>query len=128
MPFPVASFQTAHGGFSGILHLRDLPPGGSTQVGNGGSIPLTAVASGSFDSGEIATPGNSVTVTSSIGGTPFRAVLSPEAFAADVSVADGATAVTVHGADPAGGAVAIDVTAPGGGLLAHTSALRVGAG
>lgn len=129
VPFPVASFQTAHGGFSGILHLRNLPPGGSTQVGNGGSLPLTSVASGSFDSGEIAAPGNSVTVTSTIGGKPFRAVLSPEAFAADVSAADGSTTVTVHGADPVGGAVAIDLTAPGGASLAHTSALpRIGSG
>jgi hypothetical protein len=128
-PFPVASFQTSHAGFTGALHLRNLPPGASTQVSNGGSIPATPVASGSFDSGEIATPGTPVTVTSAISGTPFRAVLSPEPFAADVSVADGATGMTVHGADPAGGAVSIDVTAPGGTLLAHTSALpRVGAG
>jgi hypothetical protein len=129
VPFPVASFQTAHGGFNGILHLRDLPPGGTTQVGNGGSIPLTSVSSGSFDSSEVALPGNPVTVTSSIGGRPFRAVLSPEAFAADVGVADGSTTVTVRGADPAGGAVAIDLTSPGGVLLARTSAMpRIGAG
>ncbi|MDX6630849.1 MAG: hypothetical protein QOH00_3095 [Gaiellales bacterium] len=129
VPFPVASFQTAHAGFSGILHLRDLPPGGTTQIANGSSIPVTSVASGSFDSGDIAAPGSAVTVTSTIGATPFRAVISPQPFAADLSVADGATAVTVRGTDPAGGAVAIDVTAPGGGLLVHTSALpRVGAG
>jgi hypothetical protein len=129
VPFPVASFQTAHGGFTGVVHLRDLPQGGSTQISNGGSIPLTPVSSGSFDSGEIAMPGGSVTVTATIGGTPFRAVVNPQAFAADVSVADGATAVTVHGADPAGGPVAIDVTVPGGGLLAHTTAVaRIGSG
>jgi hypothetical protein len=29
VPFPVAVFQTAHSGFTGIVHLRDLPPGGS---------------------------------------------------------------------------------------------------
>jgi hypothetical protein len=128
-PFPVASFQTAHAGFSGVLHLRDLPAGASTQIANGGSIPATPVASGSFDSGEIAGPGTPVTVTSTIGAIPFRAVLSPSPFAADVSVADGATRVTVHGADPAGGAVAIDATSSGGTLLVHTSALpRVGAG
>ena len=57
VPFPVASFQTAHGGFTGVVHLRDLPPGGSTQISNGSSIPLTPVPSGSFDSGEIAMPG-----------------------------------------------------------------------
>jgi hypothetical protein len=129
VPFGVASFQTTHGGFSGVLHLRDLPPGGTTQITNGGSLPATPVSSGSFDSGEIASPGASVTVTATIGGRPFRAVLSPRAFAADVSVADGATGVTVHGADPAGGAVAIDVTTPGGVLIAHTSAsARIGAG
>ena len=27
VPFPVASFQTAHGGFTGVVHLRDLPQG-----------------------------------------------------------------------------------------------------
>ena len=129
VPFPVASFQTAHSGFTGIVHLRDLPTGGSTQITNGGSLPLTSVSSGSFDSGEIAAPGNAVTVTATIGGTPFRAVVDPQAFAAEVSVADGATVVTAHGADPAGGPVSIDMTAPGGGLLAHTSALaRVGSG
>jgi hypothetical protein len=128
-PFPVASFQTSHAGFSGVLHLRDLPPGPLTQIANGGSLPATPVASGSFDSGEIAAPGTPVTVTSVIGGTPFRAVLSPRPFAADVSVADGTTRVTVHGVDPAGGSVAIDLTTPGGTLLAHTSAFpRVGAG
>ena len=129
VPFGVASFQTVHGGFSGVLHLRDLPAGGTTQITNGGSLGPTPVSSGSFDSGEIATPAAAVTVTATVGGKPFRAVLSPQPFAANVSVADGATSVTVHGADPAGGPVAIDLTAPGGTLIAHTSAAaRIGAG
>jgi hypothetical protein len=129
VPFGVASFQTAHGGFSGVLHLRDLPPGGTTQITNGGSLPSTAASSGSFDSGEIAAPGAPVTITATVGGKPFRAVLSPRPFAADVSVADGATSMTAHGADPAGGAVALDLTTPGGALIAHTSVTaRIGAG
>ena len=40
VPFPVASFETANGGFSGRLHLRNLPTAGTTQVGNGGSLPV----------------------------------------------------------------------------------------
>ena len=63
VPFGVASFQTVHGGFSGVLHLRNLPTGGTTQITNGGSLGPTPVSSGSFDSGEIATPGAAVTVT-----------------------------------------------------------------
>jgi hypothetical protein len=129
VPFGVASFQTAHGGFSGVLHLRNLPPGGTTQITNGGSLGSTPVSSGSFDSGDIAAPGTPVTVTATVGGKPFRAVLSPQPFAADVSVADGATSVTVRGADPAAGAIGIDLTGPGGALIAHTSATpRIGAG
>jgi hypothetical protein len=129
VPFPVAAFQTAHSGFTGSLRLRNLPPGGSTVIANGSSLPSTPVASGSFDSGEIAAPATPVTVTATIGGTPFHAVLRPEAFAAEVTVADGATTITVHGADPAGGTVGIDVTAPGGTPVAHTSAApRVGSG
>ena len=129
VPFPVAVFQTAHSGFTGIVHLRDLPPGGSTLVANGSSLPSTPVASGSFDSAEIATPAAPLTVTATIGGTPFQAVLSPQPFATEIVVANGATTVTVHGADPAGGPVGIDLTAPGGALVAHTSAApRVGSG
>ena len=129
VPFGVASFQTVHGGFSGVLHLRNLPSGGTTQITNGGSLGPTPVSSGSFDSGEIATPGAAVTVTATVGGKAVRAVLSPRPFAPNVSVADGATSVTVHGVDPAGGAVAIDLTGPGGALIAHTSAAaRIGSG
>ena len=93
VPFAVASFETGHGGFSGVLHLRNLPPRGDDADHQrrlaAGRPP---VSSGSFDSGEIAAPGAAVTVTATIGGKPFRAVLSPQPFAADVSVADGATA------------------------------------
>jgi hypothetical protein len=129
VPVPVASFETAHAGFSGLLHLRNLPVAGDTQVANGGSLAPTGVSTGSFDSAEIATPGANVTVTATIGGKPFRALLGARAFAADVSVADGVTSVTVRGADPGGGAVALDLTAPGGGALAHRSAIaRAGGG
>ncbi len=69
-----------------MLHLRDLPAGGTTQITNGGSLGPTPVSSGSFDSGEIATPAAAVTVTATVGGKPFRAVLSPQPFAANVSV------------------------------------------
>ena len=130
VPFGVASFQTVHGGFSGVLHLRNLPAGGTTQITNGGSLGPTPVSSGSFDSGEIATPGAAVTVTATVGGKPVpRRARARSRSQPNVSVADGATSVTVHGADPAGGAVAIDLTAPGGALIAHTSAAaRIGAG
>src|SRR4029077_18581779 len=58
VPFPVASFETGTAGFSGRLHLRTLPAVAGTQVTNGGSLPATAVASGSYDSaGEIGSPG-----------------------------------------------------------------------
>ena len=86
VPFGVASFQTVHGGFSGVLHLRNLPSGGTTQITNGGSLGPTPVSSGSFDSGEIATPGAAVTVTATVGGKAVRAVLSPRPFAPNVSV------------------------------------------
>ena len=130
VPFPVAGFETANGGFSGRLHLRNLPTAGTTQVGNGGSLPVTGVTSGAYDSaGAIATPDATVVVTSAIGGTPYRADIAPRAFAADVSSATGATTVAVRGADPGGGALAIELTAPGGGALARTTANpRIGAG
>ncbi len=69
-----------------------------------------------------------VTATDRRQGRPRRA--EPAAVCAPTSAsADGATSVTVHGADPAGGAVAIDLTAPGGALIAHTSAAaRIGSG
>src|SRR3954462_13859970 len=129
VPFPVASFETGSAGFSGRLHLRNLPAVGGTQITNGGSLPATAVSSGSYDSaGEIASPATTVTVTSTIGGTPFRADVAPHAFAADVTSADGATAVHVHGADPTGGPVGIEVlVAPAGSTLGATSApARIG--
>jgi hypothetical protein len=131
VPFPVASFETGSAGFSGRLHLRNLPAVGGTQITNGGSLPATAVSSGSYDSaGEIASPATTVTVTSTIGGTPFRADVAPHAFAADVTSADGATAVHVHGADPTGGPVGIEVlVAPAGSTLGATSApARIGSG
>jgi hypothetical protein len=131
VPFPVASFETGTAGFSGRLHLRNLPAVGGTQITNGGSLPVTAVSSGTYDSGgEIASPGSTVTVSSTIAGTPFRADVAPHAFAADVTSADGATAVRVHGADPGGGPVAIElISAPAGSSLAATSApARIGSG
>jgi hypothetical protein len=129
VPVPVASFETVHAGFSGQLHLRNLPVAGDTQIANGGSLPPTGVTAGAFDSAEIATPGANVSVTATIGGKTFRAVLGARAFAADVSVADGVTSVTVHGADPGGDAVVVDLTAPGGGALARRSAIaRPGGG
>ena len=58
MPFPVASFETGNGGFSGRLHLRNLPAVAGTQITNGGSLPLTAVTVGELrQRGEIAAPG-----------------------------------------------------------------------
>ena len=131
VPFPVASFETGNAGFSGRLHLRNLPAVGGTQITNGGSLPVTAVSSGTYDSaGEIASPGSTVTISSTIGGTPFHADVAPHAFAADVTSADGATAVRVHGADPGGGPVGIEViSAPAGSTLASTSApARIGSG
>ncbi|MDP9256310.1 MAG: hypothetical protein M3Q31_07135, partial [Actinomycetota bacterium] len=131
VPFPVASFETSNSGFSGRLHLRNLPVAGGTQITNGGSLPLTTASSGSYDSpAEIASPSSAVTVTATITGTPFRADVAPRAFAADVTAADGATSLTVHGADPNGGAVSIQLLeAPVGTTLARTSAIpRVGAG
>ena len=131
VPFPVASFETGSAGFSGRLHLRNLPAAAGTQITNGGSLPATAVSSGAYDSaGEIASPGSTVTVTSMIGGTPFRADVAPRAFAADVTSADGSTAIRVHGADPNGGPVAIElIVAPAGATQATTSApARIGAG
>ena len=128
VPFPVASFETEHAGFSGRLHLRNLPTAGDTQIANGGSLPATGVPAGTYDSGEIATPGANVTVTATIGGKTFRAVLAPRAFATEVAVAGAATSVTVHGADPNGGAVALELSGPGG-VLARRSALpRAGGG
>jgi hypothetical protein len=130
-PFPVASFETGSGGFSGRLHLRNLPGVAGTQVTNGGSLPLTGVTAGAYDSaGEIASPGSTVTVTAAIGGTPFRADVAPRAFAADATSADGATSIRVHGADPNGGPVAIElIVAPAGSTLATASApARIGAG
>ena len=83
VPFGVASFQTVHGGFSGVLHLRDLPAGRHDADHQRRLAPgPTPVSSGSFDSGEIAAPGAAVTVTATVGGKPFRAVLSPQPFAA----------------------------------------------
>jgi hypothetical protein len=129
-PWPVASLETSSSGFMGRLHLRNLPVAGGTQVTNGGSLPVTGVSSGSFDSaGEITTPGAALTVTATISGKPFRADLTPRAFAVDAVAGDGKTAVTVRGADPNGGAVAITMAAPDGSLLARTTAYpRVGAG
>ena len=128
VPFPVASFETEHAGFTGRLHLRNLPTAGGTQIANGGSLPATGVPAGTYDSGEIATPGANVTVTATIGGKTFRAVLAPRAFATEVAVAGAATSVTVHGADPNGGAVALELSGPGG-VLARRSALpRAGGG
>ena len=45
-PFPVAGFETGNGGFSGRLHLRNLPAVAGTQITNGGSLPLTSATSG----------------------------------------------------------------------------------
>ena len=61
---------------------------------------------------------------------PFRADIAPRAFAADVTSADGSTAIRVHGADPNGGPVAIDLlAAAGGSTLASVSApARIGSG
>ena len=130
VPFPVAGFETGTGGFSGRLHLRNLPAVAGTQITNGGSLPLTGVTAASYDSAEIAAPGSTVTVTSTIGGVPLRADIAPRAFAADVTSADGSTVVRVHGADPNGGAVSIELlAAPGGATLATASApARIGAG
>ena len=130
VPFPVASFETGTGGFSGRLHLRNLPAVAGTQITNGGSLPLTAVAAASYDSAEIAAPATTLAITASIGGVPFRADLAPRAFAADVTSADGATTFRVHGADPNGGPVAIELlVAPVGSTVATASApARVGAG
>ena len=61
--FPVASFETATGGFSGRLHLRNLPAVAGTQITNGGSLPLTAVTAASYDSAELAAPASTVTIT-----------------------------------------------------------------
>ena len=128
VPFPAASFETEHAGFSGRLHLRNLPTAGDTQIANGGSLPATGVTAGAYDSGEIASPGANVTVTATIGGKTFRAVLAPRAFAAEVTVAGAATSVTVHGADPNGGAVALELSGPGGVLARRSAFPRAGGG
>ena len=130
VPFGVASFQTAHGGFSG--RAAPARPAGRRRRRRSPTAARcrpTPVSSGSFDSGEIATPGAAVTVTATRRRQALPRRAQPAAVRSDVSVADGATSVTVHGADPAGGPVAIDLTAPGGALIAHTSAAaRIGAG
>ncbi|MDX6599251.1 MAG: hypothetical protein QOE87_3138 [Gaiellales bacterium] len=128
VPFPVASFETDHAGFSGRLHLRNLPTAGDTQIANGGSLPATGVTTGTYDSGEIASPGANVTVTATIGGKAFRAVLAPRAFAAEVEGAGALTSVTVHGADPNGGAVALELSGPTGVLARRSAFPRAGGG
>ena len=126
----MASFETATGGFSGRLHLRNLPAVAGTQITNGGSLPLTTVTAASYDSAELAAPASTVTITATQGGVPFRADIAPRAFSADVTSADGSTAIRVHGADPNGGPVAIDLlAAAGGSTLASVSApARIGSG
>jgi hypothetical protein len=128
-PWPLVSLQTGNNGTTALLRARNLPLAAGTQITNGGSLPITAVTSGAFDSpGELATPDAPVTITATIAGTPFRAVIAPRFFAVDASTADGTTSVTVHGADPNGGPLALVLTAPDGGVLARTSANpRVGA-
>ena len=86
------------------------------------------MTAGAYDSGEIASPGANVTVTATIGGKSFRAVLAPRAFAAGVEVAGTATSVTVHGADPNGGAVALELSGPGGVLARRSAFPRAGGG
>ena len=129
-PWPLVSLQTGNNGATALLRARSLPLAADTRITNGGSLPSTAVTAGAFDSaGEITTPAAPVTITATIAGTPFRAVLAPRVFAVDASAANGTTSVTVHGADPNGGPLALVLTGPDGGVLARTSASpRVGAG
>ena len=105
-PFPVASFQTAHARLQrDRCTCATCRPAARRRSRTAARCRRPLSPRARSTAARSPRPAAPVTVTATIGGTPFRAVLSPQPFAAEVSVADGATAVTVHGADPAGGAV-----------------------
>ena len=128
-PWPASRPHT--GGFSGSLHLRNLPAVAGTQITNGGSLPLTAVTSGALrqrrDRRARPRPSRSLRRRAACRSGPTS---RREAVRRRRERRRRLDRVTVHGADPSGGAVAIDLLAAAGGSPLRTASApaRIGSG